>query len=320
MEKWRKDFESLLKVQSGIFNDAFKENKLNESQSKQDCATETLSESASLINQLPTLDEVRTALRLAKNKKSVGVDLIPNELLKNNVVAKILHKFFCECWKLQVIPDIWRRMILHPIPKEKGYVTNPLKYCGLSLQNCIYKIFSSIVNCRILNYLEYNNILSDLQNGFRRGRSCAQQIYSLFATVQRSCSKGQSIFASFIDFSKAFDLTDRNLLYYRLISYGIKGNILNLIKEMHTNTVSKIRLNGVYSGDLVSNIGVKQGDNQASTLFISFINYLLNNLSDKGFGVDIGDGTLLPLLAYADDVVLLAKSEDQLQEMLSHAH
>ena len=65
--------------------------------------------------------------------------------------------------------------------------------------------------------------------------------------------------------------------------------------------------------------GVKQGDNVSPTLFSIFINDLVKEVNDLNLGFDI-NGSQISLIIYADDIVMFAKSEDKLQQMLNVIH
>ncbi len=77
-----------------------------------------------------------------------------------------------------MIPSERTKAIICPIPKSS---TNdprvPLNYRGLSILNCMYKMYSSVLNNRVLSYFEDNGILHEEQNGFRHKRSCNDHIY-----------------------------------------------------------------------------------------------------------------------------------------------
>ena len=60
--------------------------------------------------------------------------------------------------------------IIHPIPKESVKSTDPLKYRGLALQCCIYKVLSNILNNRVVSHLNACELLSEEQYGFRKGK------------------------------------------------------------------------------------------------------------------------------------------------------
>ena len=97
-----------------------------------------------------------------KNNKAHGDDLIINEMLKaGNQILKILSS--------GTYPDTWCTGTIIPIYKS-GDKENPSNYRGITVSNCLGKLFNTIINKRITTYLETNELLSDTQIGFRPGR------------------------------------------------------------------------------------------------------------------------------------------------------
>ena len=136
-----------------------------------------------------------------------------------------LLKLFKICYDSRCIPSIWRQGIIKPIPK--GGAKDPflpLNYRGITLVSCVYKIFSSLINTRVLNFLEQNELLVDEQNGFRSGRSCSGHLFSITSIVRKRLETGSSTFCAFIDLQKAFDRIDRNLLLYKVNNIGNEAN------------------------------------------------------------------------------------------------
>ena len=182
---------------------------------------------------------------------------------------------------------------------------------------CIAKVYSSILNSRLQKYLNDNDILVDEQNGFRASRSCIDHIFTLVTILRNRKSLGKPSFVSFIDFKKAFDSVDRNLLLYKLSKIGVVGNIYNAISALYKDPKSRVILNDISTDWFTCPIGVKQGDTLSPTLFAIFINDLAEEIKESGIGIDIDDDLIVNVLLYADDIVLLAKSEDDLQSLLN---
>ena len=117
-------------------------------------------------------NEVSKAISHAKKGKSVGIDEIPTDVLKNEVAIDILHKLISICFNTGSIPEDWSYSIITPIPKSStGDARNPLNYRGISLAPACYKLYCGVLNSRLENWVDVNNLLCDEQNGFRKSRS-----------------------------------------------------------------------------------------------------------------------------------------------------
>lgn len=101
----------------------------------------------------------------------------------------------------------------------------------------VVKFYSSILKQQASN----NSILVDEQNGFRKERSCLDNVFEWNSKLVMQNRKSK--FATFIDFQKAFDLVDRQLLQYKLILNGIDANMYNAIFRLYLKTESCVRLN-----------------------------------------------------------------------------
>ena len=91
------------------------------------------------------------------------------------------------------------------------------------------------------------NILADEQNGFKCNHSCEDHVCSLTAIVQNRLHHGKDTFVAFIEFTKAFDSVDRNLLLCKLLDYNINENIYFAIKKLYSETQNCMRVNSMYS-------------------------------------------------------------------------
>ncbi len=268
------------------------------------------------INGDITFEEVDKMINKLKTNKACGIDAIPNEVLKNVKVRQALFKMFYLFFKYSKIPSIWLKSIISPIPKSSTkdpYI--PLNYRGISLLSCVAKCYSGIINKRLACYCENFNVFHDEQNGFRHDRSCTDHIYSLTSVIRNRMEIGLPTFTCFIDFQKAFDWVDRNLLFTKLLSYNIDGPLYHAIKSLYSQPESCIKINNMFTDWFSTESGVKQGDSLSPTLFSIFINDLIAEVKNVGKGVQIGDDKC-SILLFADDIVIMAESEQDLQCLL----
>ena len=98
-------------------------------------------------------------------------------------------------------------------------------YGGISLLSSIAKVYGSVLNNRLMKYLDKNKFLCEEQNGFRQNRSGLDHIFTLHSIIQNKLNAGTDLFIAFIDLKKAFDSINRDLLFLKL-----KGPIPSLKK------------------------------------------------------------------------------------------
>ena len=319
-QKWESEFSSL-------YNDFNKGNCTDNKDFKELLKNDILSREQNMKNPLYQVSymnrpfdeiEIRIAVMKSKTRKAVGVDQLPNEVYKNDTVINILMTLFQLCFDIGKIPSIWRKAMITPILKDSKFDQRvPLNYRGISLLCCSAKLYSSVLNRRIERYLDDNNLLVDEQNGFRKGRSCEDHIFVLDSIVRNRLNENLPTFAAFIDLQKAFDCVNREYLYYKLLKVGIEGKTYFAIKNMYSLTESCVKINNnVYTQWFQTNYGVRQGDSLSPTLFSIFINDLANDIKESLLGVEV-NGRNISILLYADDIVIVAPNEHNLQAMLS---
>ena len=159
----------------------------------------------------PTLEEIENAVSLLNSNKAAGPDYIPPEALKadSKILSIILHGLFEKIWTEEKYPNDWKEGHLVKIPK-KGDLSNCNNYRGITLLSIPGKVFTRILLERIKEAVDGQ--LRDNQAGFRKNRSCTDQIAALRIIVEQSIEWNSPLLVNFIYFEKAFDSIDRDTL------------------------------------------------------------------------------------------------------------
>lgn len=111
----------------------------------------------------------------------------------------------------------------------------PLNYRGVSLLSCVYKLYPSILNEPLYYYWETFGLLADEQNGFLK-EELVLTTYSLSAIVHARIQEGRPT-SCFIDFHKAFDCRNHDLLNFILLKSGIDGTFYSALKVLYQTPV-----------------------------------------------------------------------------------
>lgn len=262
----------------------------------------------------PEREEIKSIINSLKNNKASGEDGIIAELWKladEEFIAETT-KLFQRIWTEETIPEDWLVALIHPLHK-KGSKTDVNNYRGISLLPVTYKIFSKL----LLNRLEpqIDSKLGEYQGGFRRNRSCIEQILSIKLILKYYNARPKNIFISFIDFQKAYDSVDRETIFDTLKEYQVDQKTINLIKLTLTNTISKVKFLGEVSEPFQIKTGLRQGDGLSPILFNLVLDKVMRTFwEDNDSSAKIGtkhQNLRIKCLAFADDLALFAESEQE---------
>ena len=142
-------------------------------------------------------------------------------------------------------------------------------------------------------------------------------------TVEYYTSRGSHVFACFVDFTKAFDKVNYWKLFSKLIDEKVDVNIVCILAFWYSNQPVCVRWHNTVSDWFTIGNGTRQGGVLSPTLFAFYIKDLLSELAYSGIGCNVG-GVFFNVLAYADDMVILAPSWAALQRLIdifsSHIH
>ena len=134
------------------------------------------------------------------------------------------------------------------------------------------------------------------QYSFRSSRSTADLVTVVFDKIAWVFNKCWATRAASLDISKAFDRVWHVGLLYRPKSYGISGQIFDLISSFLSNRRLRVVLDWKSSQEYPVNDGVPQGSILGPTLFLLYIN-------------DLPDDVICNIASYADDTTLYSKCD-----------
>lgn len=262
-----------------------------------------------------TSSEINKCIKKLKVGKSTGPDLISNEILtqSNLLTNKAITKLFNLILDSGKYPDNWRKSFTILIFKS-GEKTDLNNYRGISLQNCLAKLFSSTLNERLI--LHYENLFANQQFGFRGNHRTSDSIFILKTLITKYIygEKGR-IFSCFVDLRRAFDSLWQNGLLYKLEVNNTGQKFHKVIRDMYSSSYSAVKIDNEYTYFFELNRGVKQGDSLSPTLFNCYINDLHNIFDDSCDPLKL-DMSNISSLSFADDLVILSKSHQGLQNAL----
>ena len=247
-----------------------------------------------------------------------GQDLVSANMIKNMplIAKQYLLSMYNKFWINSFIPDIWKIAIIIPIPKPGKDSSNPLNYRPIALTSVLCKIFERMVNARLLETLELNRLLSPIQCGGRRNRSCLDLLTVLENQVRTAFSKQEHLVSVFFDIEKAYDTTWRRGILRDLFEMKFRGSLPNFVEKFFFNRKFKVRIGNHTSKTFIHEEGVPQGSVISVTLFLIKINSLVAVLpSESNFSASLFIDDLQISYRHSDTCVIERKIQDTISSL-----
>jgi len=167
-------------------------------------------------------------------------------------------------------------------------------------------------------WISRNYILSDFQAGFRKGKGCPDHIFVLQTLIHLKLSKGEKLFACFIDLSQAFDSSEHHKLWTVLLQYGVSLKIVRVFSYLYGLAHAQIISHEGVTDPIKIMRGVLQGESASPAFFNLFVEGLVESLYKQKLVRLRLHARILHILFYAD-MVLLGSSQENIQGKINCA-
>ena len=245
--------------------------------------------------------EIHNLIISLNPKKPAGCDNISPKLLiaAKSTMIPLLEYLFNLSFITKTVPDKLKIAKLIPIFKKQLDEERliPGNYRPISLLSIVNKILEKLMYARLISFINKHKLLYKYQFGFRKNHSTALALIEITDNIIKDLESGKCSAGIFIDFKKAFDTVDHNILLSKLEHYGIRGQTLEWLKSYITNRQQFAYVNGKNSKMEQITCGVPQGSVLGPLLFLIYTN-------------DIGNCTESKIRLFADDTNSFVNAEN----------
>ena len=197
---------------------------------------------------------------------------IPAVILKNckEALAYPIWRLWSHSMESGKIPESLKEQFITPVYK-KGDRTIAGNYRPVSLTSHLSKTFERVIRDRLTDYLDEHNLHSSQQHGFRKNRSTMTQLIAHVDNVLKNLTSGNEVDVIYLDYQKAFDRVDFNVLLKKLRNYGIGGKLLKWLEAFLTGRKQTVVVDGKRSNWESVRSGVPQGSVLGPILFLIYV-------------------------------------------------
>ncbi|GBO09521.1 Retrovirus-related Pol polyprotein from type-1 retrotransposable element R2 [Araneus ventricosus] len=265
-------------------------------------------EARSQILEVPfSAKEVGRKLKDAENT-SAGPDRLTYFHWKSLESSSLfLSTVFNACLHFRKIPPSWKLSSTILIPKA-GNLNDPVNWRPIALSSTIYKLFTKCLASRLTQWLEKYDILSPCQKGFTPFDGVVEHNYVLQRSIELARKRKKDLCIAFLDISNAFGSLPHSTIIDALNACAVGPAFVDIIKDIYSGATTKVLSESGATDSIPILSGVKQGCPISGILFDICIDPVIREIQ--------GSHSEHRILAFADDVCLLAPSVVELQAQL----
>ena len=255
----------------------------------------TNNEDTNLLSSPITFEELDFAIKSSKSNSAPGEDKINYEIIKfiPEALQRVLLDIFNDCFSSGLYPDSWNTQLISFIPKNDSNKARPI-----ALASCFLKLFEKIITNRLTWYTERNNFLSNSQFGFRKSKSCIDNLNIFVNFTQQAFYKGEKVAALFLDIKGAYNCVIPDLLLKDLSELNLPKEYIVFFEKMLTERIL-IPTNLAKDTEQESaHLGLGQGSGLSPFLWAIYTRFIQNCVHPN-----------IKILQFADDIVIFIKSK-----------
>ena len=269
--------------------------------------------------------EWERAEKRVPSSTSTGPDGIPIMLIKTlgPKSKKALREAVSKMIMDGKAPDGWRLSRMSMIYKGKGDKADINNYRPITVTSVVYRVVMQIIKDRLQAWVESEEVLGELQNGFRKQRRLEDNLCSLLQCIEIAEKEHRPLWLAFLDIKGAYDSVIQKDLWDILGTLEVEDGVRNLLKDIYKSNKVLIKWENKVSGPIEIQQGLRQGCPLSPLLFMLYLQGLEKKFERSGLGFKLsyfkqGEWIKqsLPGLMYADDIVLMADSKEDLQRLM----
>ena len=178
---------------------------------------------------------------------------------------------FNETIRNGIVPEKIKIAVLYPIHKKDSKM-KVNSYHPISILPMISKIYEKLIHAKLMSFFTKNKTIHKHQFGFQKGKSTEHAILDIYASILKALEKKQKACCIFLDFAKAFDTVNHEILLTKLEYYGVRGIAHELMKSYLSERLQCVKIRQTVSDFKKITCGVQQRSVLGPPLFLLYIN------------------------------------------------
>ena len=227
------------------------------------------------FTEVTELEVIETVKTLKSN--ACGVDDISAFFVKLSIMhaASAITEIINASLNQALFPDRWKKAVVIPIPKLT-LPLSPSDYRPISLLSVLSKIIEKLAAKQMVNYLAYHLLFDTNQSAYRKNHGCPTALLKVTDDLYQAMDKGEICILTLLDYSKAFNCANHNIILAKLKALGFSNQSLRWINSYLTGRSQTVKTHEGFSSWKKLSNGVPQGSILGPLLFT----ILLNDMND----------------------------------------